>query len=150
MRAWRIGLGVAGILLGLYGAVNLLTGVDIGTLLVLALWLVGAVVIHDGVLSPAVLGVGWALHRWVPVRARRYTQAGLIAGGLITVVATPMILQQGAEPASKALLRQNFGGNLTLLLGLVAAASLVLYAARVARDTAGRESTRPGRIAWVR
>ncbi len=135
MRAWRIGLGVAGILLGLYGAVNLLTGVDIGTLLVLALWLVGAVVIHDGVLSPAVLGVGWALHRWVPVRARRYTQAGLIAGGLITVVATPMILQQGAEPASKALLRQNFGGNLTLLLGLVAAASLVLYAARVARDT---------------
>jgi len=135
MRAWRIGLGVAGILLGLYGAVNLLTGVDIGTLLVLALWLVGAVVINDGVLSPAVLGVGWALHRWVPVRARRYTQAGLIAGGLITVVATPMILQQGAEPASKALLRQNFGGNLTLLLGLVAAASLVLYAARVARDT---------------
>lgn len=135
MRAWRIGLGVAGILLGLYGAVNLLTGVDIDTLLVLALWLVGAVVINDGVLSPAVLGVGWALHRWVPVRARRYTQAGLIAGGLITVVATPMILQQGAEPASKALLRQNFGGNLTLLLGLVAAASLVLYAARVARDT---------------
>ncbi len=143
MRAWRIGLGVAGILLGLYGAVNLLTGVDIGTLLVLALWLVGAVVIHDGVLSPAVLGVGWALHRWVPVRARRYTQAGLIAGGLITVVATPMILQQGAEPASKALLRQNFGGNLTLLLGLVAAASLVLYAARVARDT--RRMSRLGR-----
>lgn len=135
MRAWRIGLGVAGILLGLYGAVNLLTGVDIGTLLVLALWLVGAVVIHDGVLSPAVLGVGWALHRWVPVRARQYVQAGLIAGGLITVVAIPMILQQGAEPASKALLRQNFGGNLTLLLGVVAAASLVLYAARVARDT---------------
>lgn len=143
MRAWRIGLGVAGILLGLYGAVNLLTGVDIDTLLVLALWLVGAVVIHDGVLSPAVLGVGWALHRWVPVRARRYTQAGLIAGGLITVVATPMILQQGAEPASKALLRQNFGGNLTLLLGLVAAASLVLYAARVARDT--RRMSRLGR-----
>ncbi len=135
MRAWRIGLGVAGILLGLYGAVNLLTGVDIGTLLVLALWLVGAVVIHDGVLSPAVLGVGWALHRWVPVRARRYAQAGLIAGGLITVVAIPMILQQGAEPTSKALLRQNFGGNLTLLLGVVAAASLVLYTARVARDT---------------
>lgn len=135
MRAWRIGLGVAGILVGLYGVVNLVTGVDLGTLVVLALWLIGAVVIHDGILSPAVLAVGWALHRWVPPRARRYAQAGLIAGGLITVVAIPMIVRQGAEPASKALLRQNFGGNLTLLLGLVAAASLVLYAVRVARDT---------------
>ena len=135
MRAWRIGLGVAGILMGLYGASLLLTGVDFGNLLVLALWLIGAVVIHDGILSPVVLGVGWALHRWVPPRARRYAQAGLIAAGLITVVAVPMIMQQGAEPASKALLRQNFGGNLTLLLGIVAAVSLLLYAVRVARDT---------------
>ena len=143
MRAWRIGLGVAGILLGLYGAVSLLTNVDFGNLLVLALWLIGAVVIHDGILSPVVLGVGWALHRWVPARARRYAQAGLIAAGLITVVAIPMILQQGAEPASKALLRQNFGGNLTLLLGLVAAGSLLLYAVRVARDPRPTPAARP-------
>lgn len=140
MRTWRIVLATAGILLLLYGAVSLLTNVDFGTLLLLALWLIGAVVIHDGIVSPLVIGVGWALHRVVPPRARRYLQGGLIAAGLVTVVAIPMIVQQGSLPASKALLQQNFGGNLTLLLGIVGAVSLLLYAVRVARD--GRRPVR--------
>jgi len=135
MKFWRIACATAGILLLLFGAVNLLTNVDFGSLLLLALWLIGAVVIHDGIVSPLVIGVGWFIHRTVPPRARRYLQGGLIAAGLITVVAIPMISQQGAEPASKALLQQNFGGNLTILLGVVAAVSLCLYAARTARDT---------------
>jgi hypothetical protein len=135
MKFWRIACATAGILLLLFGAVNLLTNVDFGSLLLLALWLIGAVVIHDGIVSPLVIGVGWFIHRTVPPRARRYLQGGLIAAGLITVVAIPMISQQGAEPASKALLQQNFGGNLTILLAVVAAVSLCLYAARTARDT---------------
>ena len=76
----------------------------------------------------------------MPPRARRYLQGGLIAAGLVTVVAIPMIAEQGALPASKALLQQNFGGNLTLLLGIVGAVSLLLYAVRVARD--GRRTVR--------
>lgn len=148
MKTWRITLAVAGILLGLYGAVSLLTNVDIGTLLLLALWLIGAVVIHDGIVSPLVIGVGWLIHRVVPARARRYLQGGLIAAGLVTVVAIPMISQQGAQPANKALLQQNFGVNLTVLVALVAAVSLLLYAVRVARDTSGRSAgdleTAPG------
>ena len=140
MRTWRIVLATAGILLLLYGAVSLLTNVDFGTLLLLALWLIGAVVIHDGIVSPLVIGVGWALHLFVPPRARRYLQGGLIAAALITVVAIPMIAQQGALPASKGLLQQNFGGNLSLLLGIVGAVSLLLYAVRVARD--GRRRVR--------
>ena len=140
MRTWRIVLSTAGVLLLLYGAVNLLTNVDVGTLLLLALWLIGAVVILDGIVSPFVIGVGWALHRVVPPRARRYLQGGLIAAGLITVVAIPMIAQQGALPANKALLQQNFGGNLTLLVGIVGAVSLLLYAVRVARDGRRRVS----------
>jgi len=135
MKFWRIACATAGILLLLFGAVNLVTNVDFGSLLLLALWLIGAVVIHDGIVSPLVIGVGWFIHRTVPPRARRYLQGGLIAAGLITVVAIPMISQQGAEPASKALLQQNFGGNLTILLAVVAAVSLCLYAARTARDT---------------
>lgn len=140
MRFWRMAFATAGILLALYGAVGLLTNVPFGTLLVLGFWMIGAVMIHDGIVSPVVIGVGWFVHRMVPPRARRYLQGGLIAGGLITVVAIPMILRQGAQPASKALLQQNFGGNLTLLLGLVAAASLLLYAAHLAGD---RPSSRP-------
>lgn len=147
MRTWRILLCVSGILLGLFGVLRLLTQVPAGNLVVLAVWLIAAVVIHDGLLSPAVLAVGWALARVIPPRARRYVQAALIAGGLIVAVTIPLILRAGKQPDSKALLRQNFGGNLTILLGLVAAVSLAPYAVRVARDRAtdpGEHAERSG------
>ena len=134
MKAWRIAFAVSGILLGLFGVFRLVTEVPIGNLLVLAGWMIGAVVIHDGLLSPAVVAVGWFIGHTVPARGRRYVQGGLIAGSLITAAAIPLILRAGQEPASKAILRQNFGGNLTILLGVVAAVSLLLYAVRVARD----------------
>ena len=85
MRAWRIGLATAGILLGLYGVFRLLTNVGCVELLVLAAWLIGAVVVHDGVLSPLVVSVGWFLSRTVPARARRYLQGFLVVGGLMTM-----------------------------------------------------------------
>ena len=65
----------------------------------------------------------------------------MIMGAMITVIAVPMIVRQDSQPVSKAILNQNFGRNLTLLLGLVAAVTLLGYAVRVARD-----QSRPGRI----
>jgi hypothetical protein len=136
VRAWRISLATAGILLGMYGVFRLLTNVGFVELLVLAAWLVGAVVIHDGILSPAVVAVGWFLARTVPPRARRYLQGFLVVGGLMTVVAVPLLLRKDTQPVSKAMLLQEYGANLTLLLALAAAVSLLLYAIRVARRTA--------------
>ncbi len=135
MRAWRIALGSAGVLLGLYGVFRLLTNVGFVELLVLAAWLIGAVAIHDGVLSPLVLAVG-GLTRTVPPRARRYLQGFLVVGGLMTVIAIPLMLRRDSQPVSKAMLQQNYSGNLTLLLSLAAGMTLLLYAARVARRTA--------------
>jgi hypothetical protein len=134
MRRWRLGLGTAGILLGLFGVFRLVTQIPGADLVVLAGWLIGALVIHDGILSPAVAGIGWAISRVVPPRARRYVQAGLIMGALVTVIAIPMIYREGSQPKSKAILQQNFGGNLTLLLGIIAAVTLLAYAVKVARD----------------
>ncbi len=134
MRTWRIVLGIAGIALGLFGIGRLLTQIPPQSLVLVAAWLIGALIIHDGILSPLVVTVGWVLARYVPPRARRYLQAGLIVGGLVTVIAIPMIYLRGSQPASKAILLQNYGGNLTLLLGIVAGASLVAYAIRVAWD----------------
>ena len=103
-----------------------------------------ALVIHDGVLAPVVVAVGWAVAHVVPARARRYLQAGLVAAALVTVVAVPLIYRQDTQPAVKAILRQDYGGNLTLLLGIIAAASLLLYAAHVARFRRP-DTTFPGR-----
>lgn len=134
MRRWRIALGTAGILLGLFGVFRLVTQIPLADDVVLALWLIAAVIIHDGVLTPIVLAVGWAVARVVPARGRRYLQAALIAGVPATVIAIPMIYRRGSQPKSKAILQQNYFGNLTLLLAIIASLSLLAYAIHVAGD----------------
>jgi hypothetical protein len=133
MRA-RIAWAVPGVLLGCFGMFRLVTEVPPGQLLALAGWLAGAVVVHDAVLAPLVVGVGWLLATRMPPRSRRHVQGALIAGSLVTVVAAPMILRMGHEPPSKALLQQPVAANLAILLGLLATTSAVLYAVRVLRD----------------
>ena len=54
-------------------------------------------------------------------------QAFLIMAAMITVVAAPMIYLQGSAPPEKALLNQDFGANLVILLGLAALISLLGY-----------------------
>ena len=53
-------------------------------------------------------------------------------GAMITLVAAPMIYLQGSAPPEKALLNQDFGMNLLILLGLAAVISLLGYAAGAA------------------
>jgi hypothetical protein len=144
VKAARIALAVAGIVLVLYGAGRILSSVPPAVLAVLAAWLVGALLIQHGVVSPLVVAVGAGLRRAVPDRGRRFLQAGLIVAGMVTVVAIPLILRQGSQPPAKALLLQNYAANLTLLLGLVAGVTLVAYAVRVARDRRAPESDPSG------
>ena len=134
MKAWRIILAVAGISLGLFGVFRLVTEIGVHSLLALALWMLAALAIHDGILSPTVIAVGGTLRRLVPDRARRYLQIVLIMSGLITVIAVPMIFLRGSQPAVKALLLRNYGFNLILIIAIIGVINLILYAVRVARD----------------
>lgn len=117
-----------GVLLAGYGALRLLTDVPGASLLRLVVWLVGALVINDLLLSPLVVAVGAALRRWLPDRPRRYVQAFAIMAAMVTLVAVPMIYLQGTFPPEKALLQQDFGLNLIVLLGLAALLCLLGYA----------------------
>jgi hypothetical protein len=134
MGLWRLILGILGVLVVLYGIVNLLVHIPGQSLVWLAVWLIAAVLIHHGVLSPLVIAVSSLLRRVIPDRGRRYLQAALITAVPVTVIAVPMIYRQGSQPPSKALLLQNFTANLGLLLGIIAGGCLVGYAIRVARD----------------
>ncbi len=134
MKAWRIGLAAAGVLLGLFGVFRLLTQIDSYDLFVLLCWLVGALVIHDGVLAPLTVGVGALLAKVLPPRARTYVQGALVAGAVIAVIALPMIYRRDSQPKVKAILQQDFGANLATLLAIVAVGAVVLYAARLLRD----------------
>ena len=144
MKAWRMILAAAGMSLGLFGIYRLFTQIPPASLVALGVWLLAALLIHDSLLSPAVVGVGSLLRRFVPDRGRRYLQIALLMGALVIVVALPMIYLQGSQPPVKALLLQNYGLNLILILGLIAVITLSLYAARVARDSSSAESDNRG------
>ncbi len=131
MRRWRIALGAAGLLLVGYGVFRIVTQVPIGSVLLLAGWLVGVVAIHDGLLSPLIVAVGVLVAR-VPPRARRSLQTALVVGAIVTSIALPLIARRGSQPAAKALLLRDYGANLVVLLGVIAVVSLVQYAVRVA------------------
>lgn len=133
MLPYRVALCVSGGLLLAFGVLRLVTKLDTSDLVALLLWLVVAVAVHDAVVAPLTVGVGVVLTR-VPPRARRYVQGGLLVAAMLTVVAVPLIHRQGTQPAAKALLLRDYAGNLALLLGLVAAVALLLYAGRVLRD----------------
>jgi hypothetical protein len=141
VHKYRVGLVLTGVLLAAFGAFRLLTELDLGDLVVLALWLVVAVAIHDLFIAPATVGTGVVLTR-VPPRARRYVQGALVAGALVTVVAIPLIARQGTQPAVKATLQRDYAANLALLLGLVLAVAVALYLARVLRSPEEPEPAR--------
>jgi hypothetical protein len=143
IRPIRVVIGAAGVLLATFGAFRLLTEIPAGDLLWLAVWLSGALVLHDAVLSPGIVGVGILLRR-VPARARTYVQGALIAGGIVTVVAIPLIYRAGTQPAAEVLLEQDFGANLAVLLAVVSVVAVLAYLYRVTRErsSAGPASTR--------
>lgn len=134
MKAARLVFGAAGIALLTFGVFRLLTQIGWPTLIGIATWLVLALIIHDGLVSPLIIAVAVVLRRLVPDRARRYLQFALIAGAMITVIAVPMIIRRNSEPPEKALLLQPYGLNLTIILVALGVATLTAYAIRVARD----------------
>jgi hypothetical protein len=144
VKAWRIILATSGIALAAFGVFRLVTEIPIHSLLILLVWLAAVLILHDAVLAPSVVGVGWLLRRHVPDRGRRFLQVALIMSSLVTVIAIPMIFLRGSQPAVKALLLRNYAANLILLIGIIAVISLALYAVRVVRDRMGRSGQEAG------
>jgi hypothetical protein len=144
VKAWRIILATSGIALAAFGVFRLVTEIPVHSLLILLVWLAAVLILHDAVLAPSVVGVGWLLRRHVPDRGRRFLQVALIMSSLVTVIAIPMIFLRGSQPAVKALLLRNYAANLILLIGIIAVISLALYAVRVVRDRMGRSGQEAG------
>ncbi|MEO6501019.1 MAG: hypothetical protein ABIQ09_03820 [Jatrophihabitantaceae bacterium] len=100
----------------------------------LGVWLAAALVLHDGIFSWLVVGVGWLLARFVPGRARAYLQGGLITAGLVALVAVPLIYRRGKSQPGQALLERDYLGNLLIILACIAAVTGAAYLVRVRRE----------------
>ena len=145
----RLALGTAGLALIVFGIVRIFENSDRTNPRGLARWLIGAVIIHDGILVPATMLLGFVITHVVKPRMRRYVQGALIASGLITIVAIPLIDRRGSQPAVKALEQQNYGLHLGILIALVFGAALIAYVGQVLLDRRAAEKLRNVRPAAV-
>lgn len=89
-------------------------------------WLAGLLVLHDGVLAPALVVVGFVLARMLPGRARPLVTAGLVVSALVVAVALPLVLGLGTRNGDPSRLPLPYGRNLALLLAVVWPAVAVL------------------------
>ncbi|WP_211245730.1 hypothetical protein [Actinomadura oligospora] len=82
-----------------------------------ALWVGGAVVAHDGLLTPVVLLAGLLVRRW-----RRF-RLWLFVAGVLTLVALPLVLGLGRHPDNPSILPLHYLPNLIVAVTLVAVAT---------------------------
>ena len=121
MRTPRLVLGGGGVALILLGAWLLAFDTAPGTAPWVAVWLAGAVVVHDLLLAPLVQLAGRLLGR--PPGLGLWRGAFLVAGTL-TLVALPPLLRPGQDNPS--LLPLDYGRNWSLLLVFTALVALSL------------------------
>lgn len=140
MKAARIVLVVVGVLVIAFGAYVLVTSVSPKRIGGLAAWLLGAVVLHDAILSPFVVGAGLLLRRagrslraWVLV----VVQAAIVLGSVLALVVLPEIAAKRHGQKNPTILPFDYGTRLLIVEGvllLVVVAVLVVGVVRARRS----------------
>ncbi|MCX4625678.1 hypothetical protein [Streptomyces sp. NBC_01443] len=87
----------------------------------IALWLAGAVVVHDGLIAPLVIAVA-ALTGALGLRLHGIPRAALIVAGSLTAIALPPLLRPGGA-ANPTVVPLDYLGNWLLAMAAVAVAA---------------------------
>jgi hypothetical protein len=90
-----------------------------------SIWFVGAILVHDMILAPAVFAVGWALRRGVPGRLLAPIQGGLIASGMLLLFALPGLSGRGDRHGDSSRLPNDYPHSVALVLIAVWAVTAV-------------------------
>ncbi|MEJ7741096.1 MAG: hypothetical protein WKF73_00275 [Nocardioidaceae bacterium] len=143
LRGLLFVLGLAGLA---WGAKQFL-GLGLDNITTTAVWLVGGVLAHDGVLAPLVVVLALIAIRLLPVWLRGPLAAGLVVLGSVTLLAIPVLGRFGARTDNPTLLDRNYVGGWLVLVAItvtcVAVAGLIsrrrtMSAARSAAQSAAR------------
>ena len=133
--AVRVLLGLVGVGCIAFGAVRIVQNPSDTKPVSLAKWLIGSLLVHDVIIAPIVIGIGWLIARFVPARASAYVQGGLVSAGLVSAIGVVMIRRQHKYGAkSLALLQQDYKVNLLILLAIVLVVTVACYLGAVWRS----------------
>lgn len=102
-------------------------------------FVLGAALVHDLVLAPAVVVAGWALSRVVRGRARGPVQAGVVVSSMVVLFSVPFVRGWGRVATNPSILPRDYGAGLAVVLGAVwVAVALTLVIGRWSPRRCGR------------
>lgn len=133
IRRWRIGLILVGLGLMGIGGIVALTWLHSTQYPRVILWLVAALIVHDGIIAPAVFVVSLISRRLgerVPAVVIAIVQGALVIGGIFLLLFLPEVIKKAIGTNSSSILPLNYGLNLVLFyasLAILAAAAIAFY-----------------------
>jgi len=116
---WRWLFLLPGLAAGLYGAYGLLTAGGRVPLVAWGTWFLGSALLHDLVLAPVWVGLGWLAARFLPRPARGPVVVAAAVSGVLSLVALPFILGDPGDPGDPSFLPRDYGRNLLLIVAAV-------------------------------
>jgi hypothetical protein len=123
MRITRAVLVVFGILVLMLGAVTLFQTVSTKQIGGLLVWFVGALILHDGVISFVVFGVGLGMRKYgrrIPLAVLAIVQAGLVVASVLAIIALPEVYKKMLGTKNDTVLPFNYGIRLLIVWAGVA------------------------------
>ncbi len=121
MRVTRALIGLLGLVVTVVGLMKV-RDLGLDGIVAALKWLIGGVVLHDGVLAPVVLVLGFLLVRRLPDWARGPAVGGFVVLGSVTLLAIPVLGRFGERADNPTLLDRNYTAGWLVLAALVAAA----------------------------
>ena len=126
MRAVRGLLVLAGVGFGLWG-LWLMRDFTREQLTSEAFWLAGGILLHDAVLAPVVVAIGWAAARLLPGHFRSSSATAFLVWGTLSIAFLPVLSGQGGKLGNDTIL-----GKPYVLSWVVMTVLLVGYAVTAA------------------
>jgi hypothetical protein len=133
-RGLLVGLAV-GLPVIAYGVRGMLVDADRTHPAELARWIVGAAVVNDALVVPLAMGAAWLARRITPARAWLPVRSGLLATGVVLLVAWPFVRGYGRDPTIPSLLERNYAVGVTAAIGATWVAVAVWIAVSIAVAT---------------
>ena len=132
MKRIRIILIAVGVLVLGIGALTMVKDVEFNQIIGVGIWIVGAIVIHDAILSPVLLGIDVVMRRSgrrVSLGVIVIIQIGIVLGAIMSLLVLPEIYAKTLGAQNVTVLPLDYGLHLALYwlatAVLTAAASLI-------------------------